>query len=458
MSGGSPTRTTAESHRQTSDRRKKRPASLWWLHPRYAAILGALLLVAAYLIPETTYLTLYRSQKHVDLNFLWIGLIVYVGLFIGASFAVGTGSRPQWDDIMRYCRWVIWPLFGVVVFGYATYLVVAVVTAGGIGPFLTLINNLFFAAEFGDADYLRFEVFGTIPGITTLTQCGALYVTVEALLWLRRGSPRAASLIRISIFTSLVIPRALVVSERLALIETAIPVLVILSSWLYSRGSYRNLLRFAPLWLGLGVFILFGIGEYFRSWTFYESIYGGSYLQFASDRFLGYYATAVNNAAATYYFQPVLPLFYTLTSLFRFPVLGEYATDLHNSIFGEAREGLLFLEAYANPEFNNIAPVGLWLNEYSVFLAPVAAFVIGLVATSLYNSFLKGRLLGVLLYPSWFIGLLEISRINFWPNQRYFPSLIFLALSLIIFKLFKSPARKPPQKQPRGTESAIERT
>lgn len=449
---------TAASRSRDHERRKKNSASPWWLHPRYAALLGALLLVAAYLIPESTYLTLYGTQKHVDSTFLWIGLIVYASLFIGASFAVGTGSRPQWDDIIRYCRWVIWPLFGIVVFGYVTYLAVAVVTAGGVGPFLTLVYNLFFSAEFGDADYLRFEVFATIPGITTLTQCGALYVTVETLLWIRRASPRVASLIRFSVFTALVIPRALVVSERLALIEAAVPVLVIVASWLYSRGRYRNTLRLAPVWLGLGVFVLFAAGEYFRSWTFYESIYGGSYLQFASDRFLGYYTTAVNNAAAIYYFQPILPLFYTLTSLFRFPVLGEYATDFHASIFGEARDPLVFLEAYANPEFNNIAPVGLWLNEYSVFLAPVAAFVVGLVATSLYNSFLKGRLLGVLLYPSWFIGLLEISRIYFWTNQRYFPSLLFLALSLIAFKLFRSPAIKPPPQNPRReTETVIER-
>jgi hypothetical protein len=53
------------------------------------------------------------------------------------------------------------------------------------------------------------------------------------------------------------------------------------------------------------------------------------------------------------------------------------------------------------------------------------------------------RLLGTLLYPSWFIGVLEIPRIFYWSDQRYFPVLAFLLFSLILFKVAKIPAEKP---------------
>jgi hypothetical protein len=84
---------------------------------------------------------------------------------------------------------------------------------------------------------------------------------------------------------------------------------------------------------------------------------------------------------------------------------------------------------------------GLLVNEYSVFLAPVAAFVLGVLSASLYRSFLRGRLIGVLVYPGWFVGILEIPRIYYWAGVRYFPALALLAVTLFAFVLAKKSVR-----------------
>lgn len=451
----------------TSAIRKTRPADLreakrrrgvWWLHPRVAALLGALLLVGAYLTREDTYLTLYGAEKYIDLNFLAIGLIIYAGFAVGSFFAVGMSPRSQEGDIVPYCRWVVGPLFGLTVFGYVVWFASALAQAGGPGSLLNIFYELLFEPDIATADYVRFEIFQRIPGITTLAQLGILYVTVEALLWVRGASVRRVALTRVSVILLLTLIRTIFVSERLSLIEVAVPAIVVLAGAARRRGAYRKLIDFAPFVLGLGVFGLFALGEYFRSWSHYKTIYGNSYLEFAVDRFMGYYAAAVNNAAVYYYYEPLHPLRHTLASLFEAPILGGLANSVYALIFGDdIEDGTALLEIYGNPEFNNVASIGQWLNEYSVFLAPVAAFLLGLLATSLYNSFLKGRLVGLLLYPSWFIGLLEISRVYYWPGGRYFPVLAFLFISLLLFKVAKVPDDKPlVRRQPRKIERVLE--
>ncbi len=411
-------------------------------------MIGLPLLVGAYLVPETTYLSLYRSEKTIDLDFVWVGLIVYTGFVVGSSFAISLGSQPQERDIVAYCRWVVWLLFSLTLFAYVVGLAYSILQSGGVGPVADGLYSVLFDPSQSNADYMRSEVFPTIPGVTTLVHCSILYATVEALLWVRKATPRRYSLARYGTVFSFVLAHSILLSERLALIQVTVPVVVILGSHLYGKARYRNPVRLAPVFFVAGVFGLFAAGEYFRSWDFYRPIYGGSYMQFAVDRFLGYYATALNNAAVIYQYDFVQPFSHTFVSLFRFPVLGGLVNFVYEPLFGSAdyEQTFRLLSAHANPEFNNVAPLGLWLNEFSVFLAPIAAFVIGLVASSLYNGFLKGRLIGVLLYPSWFIGLLEISRVYYWANQRYFPVLAFLLFSLIAFRLFKLPADKPPAK------------
>jgi hypothetical protein len=413
----------------------------WWLHPRLVILfLGIPFLVSAYLIPENTYIALYLSEKYVDLNFLVVGSIIYAGLIAGSFFAISTGVQSQENDVILYCRWFVWPLFVFTALGYIVWFAYPLILPGGFAAFASALFDLVFRSSPGASDTLKFYVFQTIPGITTFAQFGILYATVEALLWVWGNTQKSLALMRFTVIASATLLRATLLSERLAIIEIAVPVAIVffgLSRW---ARTNRLLVSLTPLLGGLAVFALFAVTEHFRSWTYYQVVYPGSYLQFAAERLFGYYATAINNAALYYYYEPIQPLRHSLGSLFSFPGVGEKATASYEVIFGgNAIPHEQLLEVYANYEFNNVAMIGLLLNEFSIFLAPLAAFSVGLISLSLYRSFVIGRLVGLLLYPSWFVGLLEISRIYYWPNQRYFPTLAFLAISLLIFFSAKVP-------------------
>jgi hypothetical protein len=408
--------------------------------------LGIFFLIGAYLMPRTSYLTLYRSEKHIDLHVVAIGLIVYLAFVIGSSLLKGGGQRPQERDVLGYCRMFVWPLFALTLFGYITWFGNAVVNAGGLEPLITSLRTVLAQPESGEGAYVKLVLFQNLSGITTCTQFGILYATVEALLWVRRASPRNPALLRMTIVVAFIIPRAILLSERIALLEFVIPVAVVFLDALWSRRSYRGFVRLAPMYFGVGVLALFAIAEYFRSWTYYKSVYAGNYLQFAVDRFFGYYFTSINNAAVLYYYEPLQPFRYTLNDLLTFPLLGATTQKWYTAIFGDAYIDIyILLDAYANYEFNTIATFGLLINEYSVFFAPVAAFFLGLISSALHRGFAQGRLVGTLLYPSWFVGLLEISRYYIWADQRYFPVLGFLAISLFLYRYARVPKGSRPR-------------
>jgi hypothetical protein len=412
-------------------------------------VLGIPLLLIAYLIPESSYLTLYRTQKYLDPDFVFVGLIVYLSFILGSFFAAGTDAEPQERDIVLYCRWFVWPLFFVTVFGYLVWFASGVIRAGGIGALLDALSVQFSsplgATDYAATDYVKFVLFRTIPGVTTLTQVGVLYAPVEALLWARGGSDRRFALLRFALIVVLAFLRSVVISERLAVLEIIVPVFVVLATAAQLKGRFRGFIRVAPLFMALGAFGLFSFGEYFRSWAFYHSIYAGSYLRFAAERFLGYYTTALNNAAVVYYHEPPHPLRFTFNDLFEFPIAGDFISWAYEYAGGGVWENSLnILGIYANPELNNVPMIGYLLNEASVFLAPVVAFLLGVLSASLYRSFTRGRLVGALLYPSWFVGLLEISRIYYWADVRYFPALSFAVFTLAVYVLAKTLAGVPP--------------
>ncbi len=444
--------------RHDRNTRAGRSRAVWWLDPRVAVLfLGIPLLIGAYLVPRDTYLTLYSSEKHVDLYVVAIGLTVYLAFIAGASLLKGGHRRPQEGDVLAYCRMFVWPLFAMTIFGYVTWFGIAAVRAGGPEPLITALRAVISQSESGEGEYVKTVLFQNLPGITTFTQFGILYVTVEALLWVRRASRRDLALARMATVFAFTIPRAILISERMALYEVIIPVSVVMLDALWTRGSYRNFVRLAPLYFGLGVIALFAFAEYFRSWSFYKGVYAGNYLLFIVDRFFGYYFTSVNNAAVLYYLEPLQPLRYTLNDLLTFPWLGAVVERWYTATFGDTYVDLsVLLSAYANFEFNTVAIFGLLVNEYSIYFAPVAGFFLGLLSSTIHRSFASGRLIGTLLYPSWFVGLLEISRYYTWADQRYFPTLGFLALSLFLYRYARVPKKSVARAGlPRGTQESV---
>lgn len=268
-----------------------------------------------------------------------------------------------------------------------------------------------------------------IPGVTSFMQLSVLGFTLLASLKsvsnYKIPSDIKQIYITLLVFAGL---RVLLASERLALIEAAVAVALAPMAFRWRSSLTKSLL---PIIGVLGVFILFAIGEYFRSWQYYKLIYG-SYFDFVSARFFAYFSTSINNGAGIYSVDSSHNYKMTLEWLWKFPVIGKY--------FAPPTSGLsYFLNNYATNEFNN--PGGLFVpfNDYGFWGGATLWVFFGIVAGVLYKDFARGGIGGLVFYPVFYLGATDLVRIFYWVNTRTFP--IFLGGLFLIAYLGSSVRR-----------------
>ncbi len=278
------------------------------------------------------------------------------------------------------------------------------------------------------------------PGLTSLTNVAPIFFSVYAFRALGIGGPLLGRRMHV-LFGVLVCFTAFRVyawSERLALVETAVPFGLAAGFRLMASD---NLAARVARWLGPfaaipGLIAYFGAAEYARSWT--SDTYAGklSFWDFAIGRFASYYYTSLNNGAGllasfewpTYKFEHVLGW------LTRAPLrIGPLFVDL----IGESPlDFYAFLVRYADPEFNS--PSGLFavIFDLGVPLGIVYFFAVAAAGGFFFRAFRESRLVGVLLYPMFFMSFLEVFRYPYLGTPRAFTWLlgILIALAWVHFR------------------------
>jgi hypothetical protein len=72
---------------------RHRPAGIWWLHPSFVfAAAGVAISIAAYMIPESTYRTYWRTPKFFDEHALRITLLCVLVFVLGSLCGTRLGS------------------------------------------------------------------------------------------------------------------------------------------------------------------------------------------------------------------------------------------------------------------------------------------------------------------------------------------------------------------------------
>jgi hypothetical protein len=79
-----------------------------------------------------------------------------------------------------------------------------------------------------------------------------------------------------------------------------------------------------------------------------------------------------------------------------------------------------FLNAYLNPEFNNMSGVFMPLLDYGPVLGLACWAMLGVLSGYLFRLFALGRVGGVLFFPVWFVGIAELLRVFYWADGRFF--------------------------------------
>lgn len=435
----------------------RRPTSgIWWLHPGFAfSAAGIGTALCAYLIPDATYRIYWRTPKFFDVHALEIALLCVAAFVFGCSWGrrlasgrARAGSACWGDGISWSLIYFLFRLsFWLCLLGYALWTALAVHRGVSLSDVISVVGG-----EKGAMYEMRYTYLPTVGGVTTLTQFGPAVMVLGAIVGFSRGWGLVR--LRLGIVGLLAVFRALINSERFAIIELAVPFLITYLALRFFETQEisavaRTLLRFAPV-LGLvALLILFTGFEYIRSWSNYYAGGDLGFWEFGSMRLLGYYATSFNNGA--YLLERLDTLYapyFSLHSLWGFPLSGPAMHRLFPNPLLESADKWFyfpFLEEGANVEFNNAGGMLFPLMDFGVAGGLVYWLLMGLICGVVYQAFCRRELPGLLLYPFLFLSLLEIPLALYWAEGRSFPSLCVLAgapaLLWLLRRRYWTPAR-----------------
>lgn len=406
---------------------------IWWISP-FGLIVGFLIPVFLLIMLlgeiRSPALTV-RGIQYLDIGYSLggIGLMALMALaaLVGQQVQIKGSGTPVHERNWAVAAWVI----GII----------------GVFAYMVWFRKIFFspATLFGvltGSIRMGREEISTATGVSSLVNFMPVFFALfthvlvtqpqkvsRSLRWL------AISLLLLTIF------RVYVWSERLAMIEIGVAVLVpfvCAKCGSMSPGS-RRLVSLLPL-IGLPLLILyFGVGEYFRSWQ--SDTYQGKmpFWEFAAGRFATYYYTSLNNGAGLLHTQnwPSFKFEFTLAFAYKAPwifgALFRYYSELDFSSMG------YFLKRYADPEFNN--PSGVFTVVYDLGVAGAMTYfsVLGFVSGLLYRAIIDGRARGVLLFPLCFIMMLELYRYPYFGESRSFTAFLGVCLALLIIGAKRKP-------------------
>jgi hypothetical protein len=238
---------------------------------------------------------------------------------------------------------------------------------------------------------------------------------------------------RLVLVVFLGLTRALFLSERLALIELAVPVAAVVFAvgQPVRRRSRQVLVQLGPVLFLPVVVGAFGVFEYFRSWVFYAPLKQQSFLSFMLDRLAGYYATAYNNGAlALHAAHGVERLPYqSVEVLWTAPGAG--LLDLYGRLsFGATPTSFdTLLAQHANPEFNSPGGLAIPFLDYGTVGGFVFLFLVGSLIGTVYRELRDGTSWATLVYPLLVTGLFELPRYLYWAQGRITPALLGLLVT-----------------------------
>jgi hypothetical protein len=373
--------------------------------------------------------TLYGHPKSFLFeNATWFGYSGLIGFsiaaFLGEALPLNFRSKRYSETAVNHA---LTALVAVTVAANFVLLLPAIINPG------MLAGHLF--GSHTDMYSIR-EDLNRIPRITSFVYLQSLVVVVAMNYPVLSGRALPYKFrVAVVIVVFLSIIRAWLWSERLALIEIALPAALILAArHAQSQRRWANWAwRCAPIIGIAALFILFSAGEYFRPWQFYKFYFSGTYLDFILIRLAGYYATAINNGAAIYEIQGTLisPAL-TIEWFYRLPLWTLLDINLTQPF-----DDLTFFKSYLNPEFDNLSGLYAPLLDFGIPGGTFCLMLFGVASGLLCNAFTRRNIWGLVYFPVWFTGVMELLRVFYWGDPRFVP--VTLGAITVIFYLSKSP-------------------
>lgn len=405
----------------------RRVRRLWWANPLTFAAL--VLLPAAILIGVSAGSIIaknghnYFAPNYVSPQFLalsvWAVVATMIGAWIGNRGRCAPRSFQFRPGALEFLFW----------FTALAYLI-------WFGPALMRSPGLVLGALTGQsgATYALRDANLNVRGVTTMTQFGIAYICVYGIsrFLLHQRLPRRHT-IYAGVLFALALFRAIVNSERIALLELVFPMVLIYGSSVYSRSNrvVSAVCRHFPVFTILGAPIFFALFEYNRSWINYYQYKFDNLLSFALERLLIYYVTALNNICGLMQVMawPTYKGELTLEWLYRAPGVSAL---LAQSGYDKERYTSFLLE-YAHPEFNNATGTMIAFHDWGVVGGTLLLVAVGMLTGRAYRNFTLGRGGLMYVYPPLFYALYECLRIGYAYDGRSVAAYIGLGIAALFW-------------------------
>lgn len=393
--------------------------AIWWLHPGKLVLFFMLpiYLFVTFVVPALwPELIVLRARVYMDAEYVLLGasslLLLGGGALLGSRLQLGPA---QGAPVLYHVRERF--LLGMGILAAAAYLI------------------WFWPAIARGELLLERDELNQTPGVTSFTQLGVPFV-VCYLYAARRAGQQFSRPLRLMFRTLLVftVLRVYMWSERLALIEIAVPCAVLLLAFYkpqrpIMRTGFNLVRRYGPF-LGIPVlFFFFGVTEVVRSWTSYSQKQDITLVDFIISRIATYYYTALNNGAGMLATSNIWPTFEFLSIgewVYRLPF--GIGLTFWNSLGRDGMPHDEFLRRFADVEFNNMSGIYPVFYDVGITLGLLYFGGLGVLMGLAYGEAKRGRRLGTLIFPSMLVACIEVLRIMYLNNTRCF--LVFVGAVL----------------------------
>lgn len=393
--------------------------------------LNFMITVVAAMQSANSYVVEYSSRKWITAGYMGLCFLALFLLWAGVFFGRNGELRKRTVQVKRDLEAgrvlrAFWVVTMACLLAYAIWYV-RFISLHGIGGFLSAFN----ADELSRNMYVYRSNSGSIPGVTSFTEFGVVSAILGAYclnsddLDRKRARNVIAVLFVVLVFAYI---RARLNSERLAVIELLVTFAV---AWMgTSKKPITAVDRWLPLAAVAALVMVFGAFEYSRSWLTHYINYYDSFWDFITMRLFGYYTNA-SNTEAMYVANGVTSIvpYWSIQWFWQMPGM-----DAVYSAVAPVDVPLVYgtlLSVLANPEFNNPGGVLTFYKDFWAFGFPLY-FLLGYLVGKAYGKFRRGELVGLALYPVFFLMLAELPRYFYLGVNRGFVVMIGLFLFWLI--------------------------
>jgi hypothetical protein len=374
----------------------------------------------------------WQTPKFLNATLSLYILLGMAALFFGLMLTAGHAARGGQVTLrfssrqVEYLKRAYRVLFTLTVAGYILWIASAALRGANLSDLSAVLQR-----QEGAIGSLK-ETSSPISGLTTLTQFGPVAVAIGVLLR-RTGSGYGHGIVWMVLLAGV---RTVFYAERLALVEVAIPLVLVVALTTQTQSRWRPFVRGAPLILAPAIWALFAVSEYARSWIYFQSTTAMPFYEWVTARLLGYYVTAFNNSAlfATSHEHIASVPYFSVQMFWNAPGIGGVLSP--PVIWGIPADSWwqYLLQVNANPALNSQGSFLVTFGELGMIGLVMFWLVVGLILGAIFSAMTKGSVPALLAYCTLFIGVLELSRFIYWTQGRAFPVVVALVVIALTFK------------------------